>query len=290
MGILIGKNKDFNAISLKCDRNTPPSRDMLVAKRNLLQSELATLNATVRITAEKQDKAKRTTDALQQKSDIRSQRRDNATRDAVDAQIKCMNKRSTNRDQTSEGQDPCDEYEEEADHAVDATYEQAEASSEYFSANLLLRSEQRFQKFMQSKMSALEQQISELENQLAKLKGSQVYLGAIAESPEFESLNKGSGEAEDKWLKFDYNSDSTHTNTAGNSNSVSVTTGISVPLLVTVNSHYNKDEEEMREAFNSANLQASGELLRVFIKRPWFKPSLFDNPVFNFVSSNFASL
>ena len=254
----------------------------------MLQSQINTLSAAVRFTSESQDKAKQTSDALERRVDYRSKKRDNATRDTINAHIECMNRTSANefQSQTTEGEDPCDQFEQEADSAVDETFEQAGASSEYFTATLLLKSDEQFQHYMQSRIAALERQKAELDTQLDNLNDEQVYLGEIVESPEFKALNEsGGGDFDDKWLKFYYNSDSTHINTQHETNSISANVRISNKLTTTANAQFGLDTEEMKKAFNSAKLQASGELLRVFIKRPWFKPSLFDNPTLKFVSS-----
>ena len=266
---------------------------MLVAKRSMLQSELETLNATVRFVSEGQQKAEQTTNALEQRVNYTSEKRDNATKAAVDARNECMNKKARNRTAPTRGkQDPCTKFKQSANSAVDATFQNAEASSEYFSASFLLTSNKQFQGFMQSRISALERQISEIDDQLDNLKENQVYLGEIAESAELNAINeKGEQDLDSQWLKFDYSSDSTHIDTEQETSSLAVAAGITADLGLKGNiglaGHYGKGTSEMKNAFNSANLQASGELLRVFIKRPWFKPSLFDNPILNFVSFKF---
>ena len=262
---------------------------MLIAKRSMLQSELDTLNATAQFISVGQGKAEQATNALEQRVNYTSQKRDNATKAAVNTRNECMNNRATNTSQSTGAEDPCNKFQQAANSAVDATFQQAQASSEYFSASFLLKSNEQFQNFMQSRMAALERQITQLNSQLDNLKGNQVYLGEIAESEELKAINEnGEQDHDSQWLKFDYNSDSTHIDTEQETQSTSVSAGISVGFgpaaSVGLSSHYGEGTAEMKNAFNSANLQASGELLRVFIKRPWFKPSLFDNTILNFVS------
>ena len=264
---------------------------MLIAKQSMLQSELDTLNATLRFTSEGQDKAEQATNAMEQRVNITSEKRDNATRDAINARNECMSKKATNSTKTrsSTKNDPCKKFQQEANSAVDATFQNAAASSEYFSASFLLKSNKQFQGFMNSRISALERQISEIDEQLKHLKPNQVYLGEIAESSDLKAINEsGEQNLDDQWLKFDFSSDSTHIDTEQDTSSIAAAAGVTANLGPTKNiglaGHYGKGTSEMKNAFNSANLQASGELLRVFIKRPWFKPSLFDNPTLNFVS------
>lgn len=264
---------------------------MLIAKRSMLQSEVDTLDATLRFTSEGKDKAEQATNAMERTVNYTSERRDNATKAAVNARNDCMSKRASNQSTSTSGENnPCTKAKEEANSAVDATFQNAQASSEYFSASFLLKSNAKFQGFMNSRKSALKRQITEINNQLDNLKPGQVYLGEIAESSDLKAISEqGEQNLDDQWLKFDYNSDSTHIDTVQDTSSFSVSAGVSANFgvgSIGLSGYYGKATSEMKSALNSANLQASGELLRVFIKRPWFKPSLFENPILNFVSNN----
>jgi hypothetical protein len=265
---------------------------MLIAKRSMLQSELETLNATIRFTSQGQDKAELATNAMEQRVNYTSEKRDNATQAAIDARNECMSKRANKTKTTTKKgkKDPCKTFQQAANSAVDATFQNAAASSEYFSASFLLKSNKQFQSFMDSRINALEKQISEINDQLEDLKPNQVYLGEIAESPDLKAINDtGEQDLDSQWLKFDYSSDSTSIDTEQETSSLAVGAGVSANFgpkgSIGLAGHYGKGTSEMKNAFNSANLQASGELLRVFVKRPWFKPSVFDNPILNFVST-----
>ena len=270
---------------------------MLIAKRSMLQSELETLNATIRFTSQDQDKAEQATNAMEQRVNYTSERRDNATKAAIDARNECMSKKTINRPSTSTNigkKDPCNTFQQAANSAVDATFQNAAASSEYFSASFLLKSNKQFQGFMDSRINALQRQISEINDQLEHLKPNQVYLGEIAESSNLKAINNTrEQDLDSQWLKFDYSSDSTHIDTEQDTSSLAIGAGLSASNgkgNIGLSGHYGEGTSEMKNAINSANLQASGELLRVFIKRPWFKPSLFDNPMLDFVSTYITKL
>ena len=275
-------------------RDTPPSYDMLVTRRSLLQSELDTLKSTINYTSKGHEKAQQATDTMKKRAEDASDKRDNATRVAIDARIACINKTSLNETDSAGGKDLCSQFEEAADSVVDATFQEARASSEYDSARFLLNSNETYQSFMQTKMNDLERKISEVESHLSNLGENQVFLGEIAESPAFQALDESERrEFDDKWLKFDYNSESTHVNTEKETSSSysGVNIGAVIPIktslfaTVGVGTGHGKRNVAMKEAINRASIQVSGELLRVFIKRPWFKPSLFDNPTLSFVST-----
>ena len=55
---------------------------------------------------------------------------------------------------------------------------------------------------------------------------------------------------------------------------------------ITAANHFSYGSTDFQQDLNRASIKVSGELLRVTIKRPWFRPSLFENPSLFFVSSN----
>ena len=92
---------------------------------------------------------------------------------------------------------------------------------------------------------------------------------------------------EDNWLQFEFDSKEMD----ANSQYTSIVTrselktrsggwlsrGTTTRIRTRINQQF---ESEM----NQADLKAKGKLLRVHIKRPWFKPSVFDDRKLNFVS------
>ena len=272
----------------------PPTRDMLIARRSVLQSELDTLQTAVRVVSESknQQAAQQTTNALEQRVNATSNERDEATEAAINARNRCIQKQANEGGESGEGddseQDPCAQFEESADRVEDTMMKNAGATANYLSAAFLLKSNQQYRNYMQARMTALEREISELNTQLDNLEGDQVYLGEITES--IGELNGRGEEGLDQWMKFSYNSETTHVRTTETKFGINLSVGakLEVPNVASGTGSLNTGFEfaELRKAFSNAKLQASGKLLRVFIKRPWFKPSLFDNPILNFVSSD----
>ena len=257
---------------------------MLIAQRSLLQSELDTLRDTIHFISENQQTSGQTTTTLQQRVNDTSKMRHNATESALNARNDCMQKRANN--DTSE----CTKFQQAADTVVDTTFQNAGASAEFFSTKFLLKSNQQYQRFMQSRMAAIERKISEINTQLDNLQENQVYLGEIAET--LMPLNETAENDLNQWMKFYYNSETTHVKsseiTAGISTTLSGSASFElegIPLRVDASEKFGLEFARLQKSFSNANLKASGELLRVFIKRPWFKPSLFDNPMLKFVSS-----
>ena len=94
-------------------------------------------------------------------------------------------------------------------------------------------------------------------------------------------------EKEDKWLQFEFDSKEVKSSTSFTSFFKRSRIEANVRFLVVSGSFkrakpysYRQFELEM----SRANLKAKGKLLRVHIKRPWFKPEIFDDRKLNFVS------
>ena len=273
---------------------------MLIARKSMLQSEVDILNATIHFTSIGQDSANAALDALHKKVDYTTENRDNKTQTAIQARNECINQNAqkgvsnetkTKRATTNPPSDPCKHLNEATEEAVDATFQQAQAISELYSSSFLLNSNEKYQSFMQSRIDALQREINEIETQLNDLNEGQVYLGKIADSKEFKALNQlGNQTVQDfdsEWLQFEYDYDSTHIDTSQDKSSFSVSAGLGVGIKgvsLDASAYYGKGTADLMQAVNSASLRASGELLRVSIKRPWFQPSLFENPALYFVS------
>ena len=259
----------------------------------MLLSEAEVLNATITFNSNptNQRKAQNVLSDLQEKVNSSREHRDNATSTALEDRFKCMQQnmsaQSTNPD------NPCESFEKATDETVDATFQHAQASAEYFSSAFLLNSDKLYGHFLQLRIDAIEREIEEIDTQLDNLNGDQVYLGGVVDSKEFSALNEhGNGTGQDldsEWMQFEYDYDSTHIDTTQDKSSISVAAGLNIAIATTgfslgASAHYGKGAADLVKAVNSASLKASGEILRVTIKRPWFRPSLFEDPLLYFVS------
>ena len=269
---------------------------MMIAQRSLLQSELDTLRKAVSAGSESKNRqaAEQTTNILEQRANATSDRRNDAVEAAISARNRCMQEQATNGGggggggENAEGEeDPCDQFEESADTVEDTTFENAGATANYFSAAFLLKPNQQYQNYMQARMTALEREVTEINTKLNNLEGDQLYLGEIAEAMSAD-LNMKKEQDFNQWMKFHFNSETTRTSSSGFSFGLhlSVEGSVGIPGVGSGSRSHSLGLQysETRKAFSNAKLQVSGQLLRVVIKRPWFKPSLFDNPILNFVS------
>ena len=269
---------------------------MMIAQRSLLQSELDTFRKAVSAGSESKNRqaAEQTTNILEQRANATSDKRNDAVEAAISARNRCMQEQATNGGggggggENAEGEeDPCDQFEESADTVEDTTFENAGATANYFSAAFLLKPNQQYQNYMQARMTALEREVTVINTKLNNLEDSQLYLGEIAEAMSAD-LNVKEEQDFNQWMNFHFNSETTRTSSSGFSFGFHLSVGgsVGIPGVGSGSRSHSLGLQysETRKAFSNAKLQVSGQLLRVVIKRPWFKPSLFDNPILNFVS------
>lgn len=246
----------------------PPSHDMLISQRSLLQSELNTLREISWLIPANRQLTGRASNTLKQRVNDTSERRRNATESAVNSRSDCLWNQTNDINDTRE----CTQLQEAADAVVNTTLENAGATADFFSSKFLLKTDQQYQSLLRSRIAALEREISEINTQLDHLQDDQVYLGEIVES--FKPLNVMRENDDNQWMKFYYDPDITHfESTETDFNNIRAT-----------QVRNDSSSTQIKRSFSNAKLKAIGELLPVSIKCPWFKPRLFDNPMLDFVS------
>lgn len=272
---------------------------MLIARKSMLQSELDALQSMVGFNQRNEGQANQTLSNLNNKLNKSTEARENKTAAAANSMMGCMSENAqqsppgSNTTQNSGQSVACNEFKKANADAVSSTFQQAQVKLEYESAAFLLNTKGQFNDFLSMRADSLERQISSID---ADLNTSKPYLGGVADSREFQNLNSILNETEqnldDAWTAFEYDSDSSHIDTAQDTSSLNVAAGFGVGAPgfgVQASANYAKGTADLKQALNSANLKVSGELLRVVIKRPWFKPSIFTDPALSFVSYDLLS-
>ncbi len=109
----------------------------------------------------------------------------------------------------------------------------------------------------------------------------------------FPSLARHAADSQDqldsRWLQFEFDSSKSTRETASSRSHTSVATQFGASGLfwsARASFSYSKSEASFREAMNSADVKVKGELLRVVVQRPWFRPSLFKSTQFQIRVSN----
>ena len=278
-----------------------PSRDMLLAQKSMLESERDALVSMIEFNQQSQHqrRSQESLNKLQQRVNAAKSNQQNKTTAAMAARADCVSQNSDQYDETSTTTSgPCQRLKTAAEGAVGATFQHARTQSEYFSASFFLHSSEKYNNFLSIRIEAIERQLVHINEQLNKTNNN-AYLGDIADSKEFRDLNKFLNVTEqnldDEWEQFEYDSDSSHMSTTIQTLSLHVSQGAGVVLpgeLVGIPAELGASRSlnfglkvgDIKQAVNSASVKVSGEVLRVTIKRPWFKPSIFEDPKLFFVS------
>jgi len=259
---------------------------MLIAKKSMVESERDALKSMITFNNNNKVQAEKATSQLESKLNASTAQTTNKTNEAGQALTNCLSSDSNSNGTSSQ----CQNYHKAKADAVASSFQQAQVKSEYESAQFLLNSKGQFNSFLGARVETLERELASLTAQLNS--SSEAHLGGLADSREFQNLNKLFNETEqsldDNWLEFEFDSDSSHINTQQDTSSLNIAAGIGigVPGAASFDGSFNygKSSTDLKQALNSASLKVSGSILRVVIKRPWFKPSLFSDPSLSFVS------
>ena len=191
-------------------------------------------------------------------------------------QINCLGHLNT--------QQTCSNYDEQRESAIIAIMEEAEALSTYQYGNYF-SDPQMFTKYLTQEKGRLQNQLGKIEAQLGI---SSPFLGGILDANQLAVANLSDSNRDNQWLQFDYDHRSFFRDENREKTSQSIQASFSVHFLFFHlgggSYSYNKNTDDFAQKLASSNMRVKGELLRVNIKRPWFKPDLFDVPDFTFVS------
>ena len=267
---------------------------MLIAKQSMIISEQEALKSMIKFYNNTDTKG--IVNELEERLNNSTKLRNNKTSTARSLALSCLENNTlqalpgSNQSDTTSQSKPCTQYKTAQDDAVTATFQQAQVNSDYQSTKFMLNSENQFNEFLSDRIEYLEEEMAGIAAELNS--STEVYLGGLADSTEFQNLNSILSETEqnldNNWMQFEYDSDSNHLNTDQDTTSKSIAAGIGVgaPGISGFDAHasYGKGTTDLDQALNSASLKVSGSVLRVVIKRPWFKPSLFEDPSLSFVS------
>ena len=270
---------------------------MVLAKKSLVESEISTLTTMTAFSSSSQNEAQKTLDALNGSVAAASAEQKNKTEEAMKARHECLQSNAqqspsnASKSTSAPVSDSCSKLRSTMESAVDSTFNQAQVTSQYQSATFILNSNQKFNSFLSARVSSLKQELVELNSELER---TEPYLGPIADSRDFQDLHKvlnaTDQNLDDEWLQFEYDSDSSHASTSQETSSVNVAVGLSVstetPGGPSAGGSVNVgvSHTDLKQSIKSTSVHVSGELLRVTIKRPWFKPSIFEDTSLSFVS------
>ena len=92
---------------------------------------------------------------------------------------------------------------------------------------------------------------------------------------------------DDQWMKFQFDSESEENNIGTSHQSFYSGSGLCIGIgscIAYFSSSRSSTSKSYQNDLAQASLKVKGKLLRVYIKRPWFKPEFFDDRKLSFVS------
>ena len=144
--------------------------------------------------------------------------------------------------------------------------------------------------------NAIESEIENIDQKLDSLKNELIGIGYAL--PGFASAPLGPQPAlDDDWFQFEYDSKTEAVNVEVSSQTTSASLGISSSIKRRLGKFsfgarrsvsYSKYTRDSFSSFNSTNVRVSGELLRVSVQMPWFRPELFDEKQLIMVRKKFT--
>ena len=198
----------------------------------------------------------------------------------INLQYKCLG-------HTSESD--CSKYDELRGPVIEAIYDESQAFFLYQHANYYNQSKD-FINYLQKEKAALDVQGQKIH---ALLSDTGPYLGGILDSSQLTVANITDAHKDDQWMQFEFDYDSYQMNKNDEETSESIVAHMSFHVLFFSGGgdySYNKNTEDHNQKFSKSSMRVKGEFLRVNIKRPWFKPEIFENPELTYVSTRYISI
>ena len=196
----------------------------------------------------------------------------------IEKQYKCL-------DDSTGAKNECLAYDQLRESLIEILHNESLAFSSYQNMKNN-QSKTQYINYLQREKSALDTQ--ELRIQ-ALLGDTGPYLGGFLDSSILTVANVTNAR-DDQWMQVEFNRDLYLRTTSQKSKSDSVTTqwgNNGLFVSGSVGFSYHRNLGSYRDQILKSNMQVKGEFLRVTIKRPWFKPEVFENPEFTYVRKQF---
>ena len=186
-------------------------------------------------------------------------------------------------DKTGNGTN-CKDYEKDKVDAITSLTAEADSYVLAESIGFLTKADGTYIQSLQQEASRLREESSKIYSLLGE---ASPYLGGILDSSPLAIANLTDEYKDDQWLQFEFNSADSYHRSDDDKESVSIANSFGGGFFFFGgHSSYSSqtDTHTHEEKLALSNLKAKGELLRVNIKRPWFKPEVFDDPGLTYVS------
>ena len=258
-------------------REQRPSRDQLQIMLGKLQSRLDAIEATIDYVNHIPSSVSSYIHALIANFNTTKSKTKADVQSYIDSMYKCMT------DKTGI-EDDCKRFGGGTDSTIKSLLSEANAFARSAIFSYLSQPNGGYTDSLRSEANRLKGEMSRIYSLLGE---ASPYLGGLTDASPLAIANLTDEYKDDQWLQFEYNSasSSSRQDDSYEYSSSSTSGGFHFFFFGGGGSSYSQSEERTHEyALATANLTVKGELLRVNIKRPWFKPEIFDDPGLTYVS------
>ena len=193
------------------------------------------------------------------------------------------------KDSSGKG-DQCQDYDSSRDDIIKRLANEAETFATYQHVNYYYQYHDSYFKALQVQKNKLEVQLQSVESLLGE---ATPYLGGLLGASPLDVASLQDTYRDREWLQFEFDSKQYYEQRDTQSTSESVTAQMNFHFLFFhAGGSYSSNKETTNDSDQLAKsrMRVKGEMLRVTIKRPWFKPEIFENPEVDYVSNSFIYL
>ena len=198
--------------------------------------------------------------------------------DYLQAQLKCMHDSMA----SSEAQ-KCHDYDTATEALLQTLSEEAFAKADRDEYLWNTRNKDSYIQYLKGQRDELTVQHDKLYAMLGEM---DPFMGGILDADQLAIANLSDTYRDENWLEFSFDSTEDYANTDQSSSyeSISASGGIHILFFHIGGSYtHTKQTSHFDQQLASSQMKAKGKLLRVNIKRPWFKTEIFEDPQLNFV-------
>ena len=164
----------------------------------------------------------------------------------------------------------CTEYESMLDNSTDLIFGNSELYACVSDLGFQVKDVAGTKESINTIIEQIDQEVNELNQDLRRV------------SAKYPSLARHAADTQDqldsRWLRFNFNSQRIEYSSRASSRYYSVAASTKASGLfwsVRASFSHSRSESSFQSNMNRANVKVKGELLRVTVNRPWFRPSLF---------------
>lgn len=256
-----------------------PSRAELQEILSKIKTKIATLESIITFYQTNNAKLNGWGKKLEDRKTAQSTRRNNTLTSYLDKELEC----TVHTMGVDTGtQDSCEAMSRLSQNVTSYLSNEADATASVGDYTWANKAE--YVKSLKAEKEELEKQERLVQATLGKVNP---LIGGILNSDPITIASIIDSHKDDKWLQFQFDSEEFKQDTSYSSSHTSIAASARVGgwfFSAGYSYSHSRSRSTFQDAMSKATLKAKGKLLRVHIKRPWFKPEIFDDRNLDFVS------